>query len=84
MRAKSISDFRKNIAADIEAVVTDMEPLIVTRTGGKEPVVVVSLAEFESWKETLHLSSTQANAERLVRGNADFEAGRGIEADWPK
>ncbi len=84
MRAKSISDFRKNIAADIDAVVTDMEPLIVTRTGGKEPVVVVSLAEFESWKETLHLSSTQANAERLARGNADFEAGRGIEASWPE
>ena len=84
MRAKSISDFRKNIAADIEAVVTDMEPLIVTRTGGKEPVVVVSLAEFEYWKETLHLSSTQANAERLARGNADFEAGRGIEAGWPE
>ena len=84
MRAKSISDFRKNIAADIDAVVTDMEPLIVTRTGGKEPVVVVSLAEFESWKETLHLSSTRANADRLARGNADFEAGRGIEADWPE
>ena len=67
MRAKSISEFRKNIAADIDAVVSDMEPLIVTRTGGKEPVVVVSLAEFESWKETLHLSSAQANVERLAR-----------------
>ena len=84
MRAKSISDFRKNIAADIDAVVTDLEPLIVTRTGGKPPVVVMSLEEFESWKETLHLSSTQANAERLARGNAEFEAGRGIEVDWPE
>lgn len=84
MRAKSISDFRKNIAADIDAVVTDLEPLIVTRTGGKEPVVVMSLNEFESWKETLHLSSTQANAERLARGDADFAAGRGIEVDWPE
>ena len=84
MRAKSISDFRKNIAADIDAVVTDLEPLIVTRTGGKPAVVVMSLEEFESWKETLHLSSTQANAERLARGNAEFEAGRGIEADWPE
>ncbi len=84
MRATSISEFRKNIAADIDAVVSDMEPLIVTRTGGKEPVVVVSLAEFESWKETLHLSSTQANVERLARGEADFKAGHGIEADWPE
>ncbi|WP_375452747.1 type II toxin-antitoxin system Phd/YefM family antitoxin [uncultured Devosia sp.] len=84
MRAKSISDFRKNIAADIDAVVTDLEPLIVTRTGGKPPVVVMSLEEFESWKETLHLSSTQANADRLARGNAAFETGRGIEVDWPE
>ncbi len=84
MRAKSISDFRKTIAADMDAVVTDYEPLIVTRTGGKEPVVVMSLAEFEGWKETLHLNSTRANAERLARGQADFEAGRGIEAKWPE
>jgi antitoxin YefM len=84
MRAKSISDFRKNIAADIDAVVTDLEPLIVTRNGGKPPVVVMSLEEFESWKETIHLSSTQANADRLAQGNADFEAGRGISADWPE
>jgi antitoxin YefM len=84
MRAKSISDFRKNIAADIDAVVTDLEPLIVTRANGKPPVVVMSLEEFESWKETIHLSSTRANADRLAKGNADFEAGRGIPADWPE
>lgn len=84
MRAKSISDFRKNIAADIDAVVDDYEPLIVTRTGGKQAVVVMSLDEFESWKETLHLNSTRANAERLAKGQEDFEAGRGIEAEWPE
>ncbi len=84
MRAKSISDFRKNIAADIDAVVDDQEMLIVTRTGGKQPVVVMSLEEFEGWKETLHLNSTRANAERLARGQADFDAGKGIEAEWPE
>jgi antitoxin YefM len=84
MRAKSISDFRKNIAADIDAVVDDQEMLIVTRTGGKQPVVVMSLEEFEGWKETLHLNSTRANAERLARGQEDFDAGKGIEAAWPE
>lgn len=84
MRAKSISDFRKNIAADIDAVVDDNEMLIVTRTGGKQPVVVMSLEEFEGWKETLHLNSTRANTERLTRGQADFDAGKGIEAEWPE
>ncbi|NGP19366.1 MULTISPECIES: type II toxin-antitoxin system Phd/YefM family antitoxin [Devosia] len=84
MRAKSISDFRKNIAADIDAVVTDFEPLIITRPAGKQPVVVMSLEEFEGWKETLHLNSTKANSRRLTQGEADFEAGKGIEAEWPE
>ena len=79
MRAKSISDFRKNIAADVEAVVEDSEPLIVTRTGGKEAVVVVSLKEYESWKETLYLMSTPANAQALRESIAELEAGKGVE-----
>ena len=79
MRAKSISDFRKNIAADVEAVVEDSEPLIVTRTGGKDAVVVVSLKEYESWKETLYLMSTPANAQALRESIAELEAGKGVE-----
>jgi len=79
MRAKSISDFRRNIAADVEAVVEDCEPLIVTRTGGKDPVVVVSLKEYESWKETLYLMSTPANAQALRESIAELEAGKGVE-----
>ena len=79
MRAKSISDFRKNIATDVEAVVEDHEPLIVTRTGGKEAVVVVSLKEYESWKETLYLMSTPANAQELRDSIAELEAGKGVE-----
>ena len=79
MRATSISDFRKNIATDVEAVVEDHEPLIVTRTGGKEAVVVVSLKEYESWKETLYLMSTPANAQELRDSIAELEAGKGLE-----
>ena len=79
MRAKSISDFRKNIAADVEAVVEDSEPLIVTRTGGKDAVVVISLKEYESWKETLYLMSTPANAQALRESIAELEAGKGVE-----
>jgi antitoxin YefM len=79
MRAKSISDFRKNIAADIEAAVEDHVPLIITRTGGKQAAVVMSLADFESWKETLYLMSTPANAEALRQSVAELNAGRGVE-----
>lgn len=79
MRAKSISDFRKNIAADIDAAVEDHVPLIVTRTGGKPAAVVMSLADFESWQETLYLMSTPANAQALRESIAELNAGKGVE-----
>ena len=79
MRAKSISDFRKNIAADIDAAVEDHVPLIITRTGGKQAAVVMSLADFESWKETLYLMSTPANAKELRDSIAELNAGKGVE-----
>jgi len=79
MRAKSISDFRKNIAADIDAAVEDHVPLIITRTGGKSAAVVMSLADFESWKETIYLMSTPANAKQLRESIAELNAGKGVE-----
>ncbi|UYN98275.1 MAG: type II toxin-antitoxin system prevent-host-death family antitoxin [Devosia sp.] len=79
MRAKSISDFRKNIAADIDAAVEDHVPLIITRPGGKDAAVVMSLEDFNSWQETAYLLSSPANAERLRRSIADLDAGKGVE-----
>jgi len=79
MRAKSISDFRKNIAADIDAAVEDHVPLIITRTGGKPAAVVMSLEDFESWKETIYLMSSPANAEELRASIAELKSGGGTE-----
>ena len=79
MRAKSISDFRKNISADIDAAVEDHVPLIITRPGGKDAAVVMSLEDFNSWQETAYLLSSPANAERLRRSIADLDASRGTE-----
>lgn len=50
----------------------DREPITITRNG-HEPVVVISMEEFESMEETLHLLSSPANAERLRQGLADFK-----------
>ncbi len=81
MRAKSISEFRKNIAADIDAAIEDHVPLIVTRSGGKEPAVVMSLRDFESWRETLYLLSNPANAAELRESIAQLERGEAKERD---
>jgi antitoxin YefM len=77
MRAKSISDFRKNIAADVEHVTESGEPLIVTRTGGKKPVLVIPLEQAGDWDETAYLLSSPANAARLRDAIKQANAGGG-------
>jgi antitoxin YefM len=49
-----------------DQVADDREPLVVTRTGGKGNVVIMSEAEFEGWQETVHLLSSPKNAKRLM------------------
>jgi antitoxin YefM len=80
MDTVSYSDLRQHLKAHLDRVCADRAPLLVTRQGG-EPVVVLSLAEYESLEETLHLLRDPANAERLLRSVAEAEAGKLIEHD---
>ncbi|CDP52871.1 antitoxin YefM [Devosia sp. 17-2-E-8] len=79
MRTKSISDFRKNIAEDINDVVEDHVPLLITRGGGKPAAVVMSLEDFASWQETNYLLRSPANAKELMESIAELNAGGGVE-----
>lgn len=79
MRAKSISEFRKNIAADIDAAVDDHVPLIITRTGGKQAAVVMSLDDFTSWQETAYLLSSPKNAQRLREAINEANEGKAVD-----
>jgi antitoxin YefM len=83
MRAKSITDFRKTIAADLDQVVDDHVPLLITRAGGKPPAVVMSLDDFSSWQETVYLLGNPANKQRLIESIAELEAGKVIEVPFP-
>ena len=79
MRTKSISDFRKNIAEDINDVVEDHVPLLITRGGGKPAAVVMSLEDFASWQETNYLLRSPTNAKELMESIAELNAGGGVE-----
>ena len=74
------SEFRQNLARHFDRVVKSRAPLVVTRQRGAS-VVVMSEEEYESMQETLHLLSSPANAERLMRSVEELEAGRGAEHD---
>ena len=79
MRTISYSEFRKNLAANLDRVNDDCEPVIITRDRGKPSAVLMSLEEFASWEETLHLMRSPANAARLLEAIAELEAGGGTE-----
>jgi antitoxin YefM len=80
MDAVSYSELRRKLKAHMDRVCDDHAPLLVTRQNG-EPVVLLSLAEYEELDETSYLLRSPANAERLRRGIADANAGRLIEHD---
>lgn len=81
------SDARQRLKALMDRVVADRTEVVVTRRKA-EPVVVVSMSEWNAISETLHLLSTPRNAERLISAIRQLESGKGkeralIEADEP-
>jgi antitoxin YefM len=70
------SAVRANLAEAWDRVVDDAEPVTLTRVGA-EPVVMVSLAEYESMRETMYLRRSPRMAQRIDSAIARFDAGEG-------
>ncbi|MHB1110065.1 MAG: type II toxin-antitoxin system Phd/YefM family antitoxin, partial [Devosia sp.] len=66
MRATSATDLRKNLAAELDKVHDDHEPVIIVRSGGKPAGVLMSLEDFASYQETAYLMSSPANRKALM------------------
>lgn len=79
MRTTSYSEFRENLAANLDRVNDDREPVIITRDRGKPSAVLMSLEAYASLDETAYLLSSPRNAERLLKSIAELEAGGGTE-----
>ena len=76
MKTISFSESRANYRRTLDSVIDDREEVVVTRVG-HEPVVIVSLADYESLKETAHLLRSPKNAARLIRSIERLETGAG-------
>lgn len=76
MDVVNYTDARQKLKEIMDRVVADMTPIVVTRQRA-EPVVVVSLAEWNAINETLHLLSSPKNAERLLGAIRELDSGEG-------
>lgn len=76
MKTMTYSESRARYAEVLNAVTDDREEIVITRAG-HEPVVIVSLEDYESLKETAYLLRSPANARRLLASIEELENGGG-------
>ena len=78
MDVLSFTEARANLKSVMDKVVRDRTQVVVTRQKA-EAVVIVSLEDWNSIEETMHLLSTPRNAERLRRSISQLNEGKGVE-----
>lgn len=78
MNAVTIAEAKANLEHIIEQVIADVEPTIVSTDKGQQ-IVLLSLDEFNAWKETLYLLSNPFNAEHLRKSIIESKTGKTVE-----
>ena len=67
---------RENLAATMNRVCEDREPIVITRNRD-QAVVMLSLEDYQALEESAYLMRSPANARRLLTSIAALEKGRG-------
>jgi antitoxin YefM len=78
VKTMSYSESRAKYAETLDSVVNDREEVVITRAG-HEPVVIVSLDDYQSLKETAYLLRSPENARRLITSIERLESGDGTQ-----
>ncbi len=71
---------RGNLAKTMAKVCDDHAPVVITRKTA-QPVVMMSLEDFEALEETAYLLRNPRNARRLLESMAELETGKGTERE---
>jgi antitoxin YefM len=77
METVNYTDFRSNLKHWFDKVFNDVSDIVIKRKGGKD-LVLISLDEYNSLKETSYLL-TGKNRDVLLNSIKELEVGNGIE-----
>ena len=78
MIAANFSEFRSELKKYLDSVEDNNETLVVKRKTGKG-TVMISLDEYNSIMETMHLLSSKKNADRLYESIEQMNAGKKVQ-----
>jgi len=79
METVNYTEFRSNLKHWFDRVIDDVSNIVIKRKGGKD-LVLVSLDEYNSLKETTYLL-TGKNRDVLLNSIKELEAGKGLQED---
>ncbi|MGA2824248.1 MAG: type II toxin-antitoxin system Phd/YefM family antitoxin [Bacteroidales bacterium] len=77
MKAANFTEFRTKLKQYLDEVENNNETLIIKRGSGKG-AVLISLDEFNSILETVHLLSSKTNADRLYESIKQMKSGKKV------
>ncbi len=80
MKTISYTSARSNFAKTMAKVCDDHAPIIVTRKS-EDPVVIMSLEDYEAMEETTYLLRSPTNARLLLESIFELEADNGTERE---
>lgn len=81
MEAITYTAARQNMAKLMNEVTANNEVKIITRTG-KASVVMMSLEDYNAWRETCYLLSNPANAEHLRKSLEQADKGEFVNVGF--
>jgi len=80
MKTTNYSELRKNLKNHLDGVIHDSEPLLVHRSG-RESVVIISLEEYNSIRETEYIMQSPEMMEIIRKGDEEIAKGEGEKID---
>ncbi|MBU6338809.1 MAG: type II toxin-antitoxin system Phd/YefM family antitoxin [Rickettsiales bacterium] len=83
MLVTNYSELRKNLSQKMDEVLLSHSPMIITRES-KQPVVMLSLEDFNGYQETIYLAKSPANKKRLTESLKNITAKKYKKHQLPK